>query len=178
MLHDFYFSSSVFFYIFFNPPAAIWKMEEPAFPCFLHEAGCQCNDLRLLRWALCMFFFSIFQQHSFPQCIVTICVKKRSPLELWFVFKRLRCWKWQCYSKCPNSLSSQVILFSSLPGLQNLSHKIIYLYFFIYHTHNVLHTKMIINSYLRAKLIMKCVNRPKTLGLQNPTTPSVFCFLP
>ena len=103
-----------------------------AFPCFLHEAGCQCNDLRLLRWALCMFFFSIFQQHSFPQCIVTICVKKKSPLELWFVFKRLRCWKWQCYSKCPNSLSSQVILFSSLPGLQNLSHKIIYLYFFLF----------------------------------------------
>ena len=50
------------------------------------------------------------------------------------------------------------------------------IFFFIYHTHNVLHTKMLINSYLRAKLIMKCVNRPKTLGLQNPITPSVFCF--
>ena len=134
MLHDVFFSLSVFFYFFLNPPAAIWKMEEPDLPCFLHKAGCQCNDLRLLRWALCKFFFSkyfsIFQQHSLPRCIVTICVKKKSPQDLWFVFKSLRCWKWQCYSKCPNSLSSQVILFSSLPGLQNLSHKIIYLYLF------------------------------------------------
>ena len=24
------------------------------------------------------FFFSIFQQHSLPQCIVTICVKKKA----------------------------------------------------------------------------------------------------
>ena len=78
------------------------------------------------------FFFSIFQQHSLPQCIVSICVKKKRPWELWFVFKRLRCWNWQCYSKCPNSLSSQVILFSSLPGLQNLSHKIIYTYSFLF----------------------------------------------
>ena len=63
MLHDFYFSLSVFFYFFFNPPAAIWKMEEPDLPCFLHDAGCQCNDLRLLRWALDlrMFFFFFFQ---------------------------------------------------------------------------------------------------------------------
>ena len=131
MLHDFYFSLSVFFYFFLNPSAAIWKMEEPDLHCFLRKAGCQCNDLRLLRWALCMCFF-FFQnilaslQHHLPQCIVTICVKKKSPLEVWFVFKRLRCRKWQCYSKCPNSLSSQVILFSSLPALQNLSHKIIH----------------------------------------------------
>ena len=33
-----YFSLPVFFYFFLNPPAAIWKIEEPHdhLPCFLH----------------------------------------------------------------------------------------------------------------------------------------------
>ena len=52
-----YFSLSTFFYFFLNPPAATYKIEEPHLPCFLHEAGCQCYYLRLLRWTQCIFFF-------------------------------------------------------------------------------------------------------------------------
>ena len=67
-----YFSLPVFFYFFSNPPAAIWKIEEPHehLPCFLHETGCQCNYLRLLSRTLCMFFFvnlsASFNKTAFP----------------------------------------------------------------------------------------------------------------
>ena len=81
LLHDFYFSLSVFFYFFLNPSAAIWKMEEPDLHCFLRKAGCQCNDLRLLRWALCMFFFSkyfsIFTTPPSPMYSYHLCQEKK-----------------------------------------------------------------------------------------------------
>ena len=54
-----YFSLSIFFYFYLNPPAATWKIEQPHLPCFLHEAGCQCYYLRLLRWTQCIFFLNL-----------------------------------------------------------------------------------------------------------------------
>ena len=125
-------SFSISFWTHLQPSGRLKNLEHDHLPCFLHEAGCQCNYLRLLRCTLCMFFFffsksfSIFQQDSHPQSIVSICVKKKKAHRNCGLF-----------SKCSgagigNATRSAEIacraksLFSSLPVLQNLSHKITY----------------------------------------------------
>ena len=42
---------------------------------------------------------SIFQQHSFPQCIMASVSRKKGHANCGFFYsKRLWCWNWQCFS--------------------------------------------------------------------------------
>ena len=92
LMLQFTFSLPVFFYFFLNPPAAIWKIEEPHdhLPLFppLSWMSMQLPEIAQMYSLFFSKSFSIFLQDSLPQSIVSICVKKKKPIGIVVCFQK------------------------------------------------------------------------------------------